>query len=1688
MREHTFGRKKANSSDVSQPSLVSPTTPTLANPVRGFGLLTNNTIQTATEIQIDTQETSLEQKIIQDKPRGHDISRISFVRPQAKLTVGEPGDKYEQEADIMARRVMAMPDTAIKRQISPLVQRETILQQEEELQTKTALQRASNDTLEVGDSIESPLNSSKGRGSPLADTVRNFMEPRFGTDFSSVRVHTDSTAVQMNQELGAQAFTHGNDVYFGGGKTPGNNELTAHELTHVIQQIGGNNFDHPTTSNKLDGAETNLQNHLLRQRDDAVIELAPENLIQRDDEPSTDVDGVARQKAQQVYDALDGWNNVDNALGALQGHSQAMRSRISDQFQFHIHPSGMALRTYLKDQLDGNDLVRAIALLHGSHYHDLHVAMALAIIPLGTRNAEIFRILNSLPLAGRQRLEQQYDDTFYDTYGSGVRTLKQDLKDELGDSDEGQKSLALLYHDLTSAEQLYFDSVAISGTHTESVIQRIQSEWSRGAAAFTNFEADWNNYVRGAGAWNDNRPWTDMTLPQAMRDELGGEDWDLVKAVLDGYERYQQGGGTAADATGELSEDQRFEREEIEIQVAEDTLTAATTGGYIEAGTNEAQVFQAVSTIRRIWQQRIERARQAEDHERRQRYERQWEERRTALIQFIPSEMDTGTADNQRVMLLLAGDLTPADEVYLAGQSGDDNQVISLITRFWAQGQINQLLEQARTARSDDNNHVLRPSFDVTFLVPVTSGITASRLYTLTRRDLDDAGRGALRLKVELDEGDSDSDLQKGYTLLSTNGIDSSLRDRVIQRFANDYLSETEGDTPVRKFLNYIQRRYENSTTCWNFRDLLDATTDPHELVSRAEGRMAASQTGLLDTVLGGFVAVYDSSSGEDTQDVAQESLERLRFIASQFDTNPSELQAMLVMTGATSVEALAGMEYSVFQARLEELRQLKQTIAEAIATVVEIVIETAITIATGGAGAGALLASLSAAVAGMILREAFLGQDYDLVSQQNVQRLVTTIASHGFNSIGRGVFNDVISPERLQQLGRAGGFLEGVATEAFTQVNLQIITAGFERRMPTAESIGASALAIVGNSLGAGGRGALAHGVSQQDLISSRLRRLAAASIVQNVIGGVSEESGAILQSGTGDLTGVDIALRFGRRTAESVGRGLAGAIGEVGGQDVTSAREARREQGLAETDTIPTPTTTPTHPPETTTPVESSPIRPVHPEGESGTDASPALTHSSAARPPEAEGSSYRGQARTMTHEAMLDIFTQATRRPGPGEEVFRVYPSREAYDESYRNLSGDELGHLPQGFVAGGVIHLPPDANTLTVLHESLHWASEQSGARAILGAFVEEGITEALARRIGGPEAGQVYESNVAFVRELAEVVGQRTLDQAFLHRQWGSLRSTLLSHFGSHTRVQEFYQLLRRIGPNGTPAEAVEQARRMLHRMSADQTLPDFALPDGLADSTSARPPSSSSASPEPVAMPTLSRSQSDRLNRLLRSMQNFDISPESVGISNQHTLLESDLAVFLTSHPSIDQALTTLEQAIIRQQDIQGVRAAEELRGGVDRGESELSEEVVPEQRRPTTGEWEGTPGNSNWTPGDPNVWADINYGHIPYRNGYPDFSNFVHLGRAMGEVLIPRNRFYGFDRDAHFRICNEIFARRMGWTHPDGTGIIARSEAYCSANRLTWHHVEHSTILQLVPRSIHEAAQHAGGIATAGH
>ena len=64
------------------------------------------------------------------------------------------------------------------------------------------------------------------------------MEPRFGVDLAGVRVHTGPASAALCRALGAWAFAYGDRVFFGEGVAPGNDALTAHELAHVVQQVG----------------------------------------------------------------------------------------------------------------------------------------------------------------------------------------------------------------------------------------------------------------------------------------------------------------------------------------------------------------------------------------------------------------------------------------------------------------------------------------------------------------------------------------------------------------------------------------------------------------------------------------------------------------------------------------------------------------------------------------------------------------------------------------------------------------------------------------------------------------------------------------------------------------------------------------------------------------------------------------------------------------------------------------------------------------------------------------------------------------------------------------------------------------------------------------------------------------------------------------------------------------------------------------------------------------------------------------------------------------------------------------------------------------------------------------------------------------------------------------------------------
>jgi hypothetical protein len=162
---------------------------------------------------------------------------------QPKLEVSQPNDPYEQEADRVAERVMRMPAFSCCGQNSftpaPRAAQHkcgACKDEEEKLQRKGANGHVNDAAVApriVNDALSSP-------GRPLSPATRAFMEPRFGHDFSHVRVHSDAVAEQSARDVHARAYTVGRDIVFGAGQSAlGSTEgqrLLAHELTHVVQQ------------------------------------------------------------------------------------------------------------------------------------------------------------------------------------------------------------------------------------------------------------------------------------------------------------------------------------------------------------------------------------------------------------------------------------------------------------------------------------------------------------------------------------------------------------------------------------------------------------------------------------------------------------------------------------------------------------------------------------------------------------------------------------------------------------------------------------------------------------------------------------------------------------------------------------------------------------------------------------------------------------------------------------------------------------------------------------------------------------------------------------------------------------------------------------------------------------------------------------------------------------------------------------------------------------------------------------------------------------------------------------------------------------------------------------------------------------------------------------------------------------
>lgn len=102
---------------------------------------------------------------------------------------------------------------------------------------------AGDGAFDLDDQTAGRINAQRGGGQALDSSIQAKMGEATGHDFGGVRVHTGPESHTLNEQLGAKAFTTGQDVFFRDGAydpgSSGGQELLAHELTHVVQQSSG---------------------------------------------------------------------------------------------------------------------------------------------------------------------------------------------------------------------------------------------------------------------------------------------------------------------------------------------------------------------------------------------------------------------------------------------------------------------------------------------------------------------------------------------------------------------------------------------------------------------------------------------------------------------------------------------------------------------------------------------------------------------------------------------------------------------------------------------------------------------------------------------------------------------------------------------------------------------------------------------------------------------------------------------------------------------------------------------------------------------------------------------------------------------------------------------------------------------------------------------------------------------------------------------------------------------------------------------------------------------------------------------------------------------------------------------------------------------------------------------------------
>lgn len=245
-------------------------------------------------------------------PLTHSFGRMSVFPIQAKLTIGQPNDKYEQEADRVASQVVQqinVPSSVQSTQGQSVQRMEE--PEEEELQTKPMISSIQRSHFRQQLSQDPASEMLRSNQTGLPDHLKTGIENLSGYSIDNVRVHYNS---DKPSQLQAHAYAQGTDIHI----APGQEKHLPHEGWHVVQQMQGR--VKPTM--QAQGVAINDDSALEREADEMGRKADRGSLVKNFSQESKD-QKQAKGKPRYVYWTKEGTGGQDG----LQGNREKEKGR-----------------------------------------------------------------------------------------------------------------------------------------------------------------------------------------------------------------------------------------------------------------------------------------------------------------------------------------------------------------------------------------------------------------------------------------------------------------------------------------------------------------------------------------------------------------------------------------------------------------------------------------------------------------------------------------------------------------------------------------------------------------------------------------------------------------------------------------------------------------------------------------------------------------------------------------------------------------------------------------------------------------------------------------------------------------------------------------------------------------------------------------------------------------------------------------------------------------------------------------------------------------------------------------------------------------------------------------------------------------------------------------------------------------